>query len=99
LQQWECRECLRQQPRGSATDISAVKESQCDQCIQERFRYDSGWGLDIKLSNKFAQRLSQAEYLYTHFGNGCQFAIRSDNRGQNNFRLKSGLVIGWGGAN
>jgi outer membrane protein OmpA-like peptidoglycan-associated protein len=56
----------------------------------------AGGGFDIKLSKKFALRLIQAEYLYTRFGNSCQFALCSDNNNQNSFRLKSGIVIGWG---
>src|SRR5271167_1491731 len=51
----------------------------------------------VKFNKKFALRLVQAEYLYTRFGNDCQFAVCSNNNGQNSFRLKSGIVIGWGG--
>jgi hypothetical protein len=60
------------------------------------FALTAGGGFDIKLSKKFALRLIQAEYLYTRFGNSCQFALCSDNNNQNSFRLKSGIVIGWG---
>jgi opacity protein-like surface antigen/outer membrane protein OmpA-like peptidoglycan-associated protein len=62
------------------------------------FALTAGGGFDIKINKKFAIRLVQAEYLYTRFGNDCQFAICSNNNGQNSFRLKSGIVIGWGGA-
>ena len=62
------------------------------------FALTVGGGLDIKFNKKFALRLVQAEYLYTRFGNDCQFAVCSNNNGQNSFRLKSGIVIGWGGA-
>ena len=61
------------------------------------FALTAGGGLDIKFNKKFALRLVQAEYLYTRFGNDCQFAVCSNNNGQNSFRLKSGIVIGWGG--
>jgi opacity protein-like surface antigen len=58
-----------------------------------------GGGFDVQLNKKFALRLVQAEYLYTRFGNDCQFAICSNNNSQNSFRLKSGVVMSWGGAN
>jgi hypothetical protein len=63
---------------------------------KDAFALTAGGGFDIKLSKKFALRLIQAEYLYTRFGNSCQFALCSDNNNQNSFRLKSGIVIGWG---
>jgi opacity protein-like surface antigen len=62
------------------------------------FAMTVGGGVDVMLNKKFALRLFQAEYLYTRFGNDCQFAICSDNNNQNSFRLKSGLVMSWGGA-
>jgi outer membrane protein OmpA-like peptidoglycan-associated protein len=61
------------------------------------FALTAGGGLDIKLNKKFALRLFQAEYLYTRFGNDCPFAICSNNNSQNSFRLKSGIVMSWGG--
>jgi hypothetical protein len=63
---------------------------------KDAFALTAGGGFDIKLSKKFALRPIQAEYLYTRFGNSCQFALCSDNNNQNSFRLKSGIVIGWG---
>jgi opacity protein-like surface antigen len=62
------------------------------------FAMTVGGGMDYKINKKFALRLVQAEYLYTHFGNGCEFAICSNNNNQNSFRLKSGIVMSWGGA-
>ena len=38
----------------------------------------------------------QAEYLYTRFGNDCGLPVCSNNNNQNSFRLKSGIVMGWG---
>ena len=61
------------------------------------FALTAGGGFDIKLNKKFAIRLIQAEYLYTRFGNNCQLQLCSNNNNQNSFRLKSGIVIGWGG--
>jgi opacity protein-like surface antigen len=60
------------------------------------FAMTVGGGFDIKLNKKFAIRLVQAEYLYTRFGNDCPLAYCSQNNSQNSFRLKSGVVIGWG---
>jgi len=60
------------------------------------FALTAGGGFDVKLSPRFALRLIQAEYMYTRFGNECALAICSQNNSQNSFRLKSGIVIGWG---
>jgi opacity protein-like surface antigen len=57
-----------------------------------------GGGVEMKLSRKFSLRLVQAEYLYTRFGNSCSFPVCGQNNHQNSFRLKSGIVIGWGGS-
>ncbi len=62
------------------------------------FAMTVGGGFDVPLSKKFALRLVQAEYLYTRFGNSCAFAYCSNNNNQNSFRLKSGIVMSWGGA-
>jgi opacity protein-like surface antigen len=57
-----------------------------------------GGGFDIKINKKLSIRLIQAEYLYTRFGNQCAFAVcNNSNRSQNSFRLKSGIVMAWGG--
>ena len=61
------------------------------------FALTAGGGFDIKMSKKFSIRLVQAEYLYTRFGNNCGFPVCSQNNSQNSFRLKSGIVINWGG--
>jgi opacity protein-like surface antigen len=58
-----------------------------------------GGGFDIKINKKFSLRPAQLEYLYTRFGNSCPYTVCTDNNNQNSFRLKSGIVIGWGGAN
>jgi opacity protein-like surface antigen len=60
------------------------------------FSLSVGGGFDIKLNQKIAIRLVQAEYLYTRFGNDCPLAICSNNNSQNSFRLKSGIVLSWG---
>jgi opacity protein-like surface antigen len=56
------------------------------------FAMTAGGGFDFKLTKKIAFRVIQAEYFYTRFGNNI-----FNNSSQNNFRLKSGIVIGWGG--
>lgn len=58
------------------------------------FGMTAGGGFDIKLTNKISLRPVQAEYFYTRFGNNVSFLT---NVNQNNFRLKSGIVIAWGG--
>ena len=60
------------------------------------FALTAGGGFDVKLNKKFALRLIQAEYMYTRFGNDCPLAVCTQNNSQNSFRLKSGIVIGWG---
>ena len=57
-----------------------------------------GGGFDIKLNKKFSLRPVQAEYLYTRFGNSCPYTVCTNNNNQNSFRLKSGIVVGWGGS-
>lgn len=61
------------------------------------FAMTAGAGFDIKVKKKVGLRLVRADYLYTHFGNGCSLPVCSGNE-QNRFRLKSGIVIGWGEA-
>jgi Outer membrane protein beta-barrel domain len=56
-----------------------------------------GGGFDIKVSRRFSLRPIQAEYLYTRFGNDCPYTVCTNNNNQNSFRLKSGIVMGWGG--
>jgi hypothetical protein len=60
------------------------------------FAMTVGEGLDIKLSKLFAFRPVQLEYLYTRFGNDCPLSVCNNNN-QNSFRLKSGVVMSWGG--
>ena len=62
------------------------------------FGLSVGGGFDLRLSKKVSWRVVQAEYLYSRFGNDCQLAYCSNNNNQNSFRLKSALVVGWGGA-
>ena len=77
--------------------LPAVANSTATTFSKNAFAMTAGGGFDIKLSKKIALRLVQVEYLYTRFGNSCAFPICSQNNNQNSFRLKSGIVIGWGG--
>jgi opacity protein-like surface antigen len=63
------------------------------------FAMTVGGGFDIPINKKFAIRLVQAEYLYTRFGNNCAVVYCTENNNQNSFRLKSGIVMSFGGAN
>ncbi len=85
-------------PTANGTVIIVPRNPNATSASKNAFALTVGGGVDVKLNKKFALRLFQAEYLYTRFGNDCQFAICSNNNGQNSFRLKSGIVIGWGGA-
>jgi opacity protein-like surface antigen len=58
------------------------------------FGMTAGGGFDIKLSKKISFRAIQAEYFYTRFGNNVAVL---NNVHQNNVRIKSGIVINWGG--
>jgi len=62
------------------------------------FAMTVGGGFDIKINKKLSLRPVQAEYLYTRFGNDCNLQVCTFNNNQNSFRLKSGLVINWGGS-
>jgi opacity protein-like surface antigen len=90
-----------------ANRLSATCKSSAFGCVnatagatftKTAFALTAGGGFDIALNKKFAIRLVQAEYLYTLFGNDCPLAVCNNNNSQNSFRLKSGIVIGWGGS-
>jgi opacity protein-like surface antigen len=93
-----CGSVTAVQPLPTSTTIVVVTNPNATSISRSAFAMTVGGGFDIKLNKKFAIRLVQAEYLYTRFGNACNFAVCSDNRSQNSFRLKSGIVVGWGGA-
>lgn len=54
------------------------------------FALTAGGGLDVSLSKHFSLRMIQADYYFTHFGNGV-------NDRQNNLRIGAGLVFHIGG--
>ncbi|MGO8984238.1 MAG: outer membrane protein [Terriglobales bacterium] len=62
------------------------------------FAMTVGGGFQYKVSKKLSIRPIQAEYLYTRFGNDCNLQVCTFNNNQNSFRLKSGIVLNWGGS-
>ena len=87
--------------------VSLTCHSDAQQCVnatngatfsKTAFAMTAGGGFQVKLSKKISLRPLQAEYLYTRFGNNCPLTACNDNRNQNSFRLKSGIVINWGGS-
>jgi opacity protein-like surface antigen len=77
----------------AATCLSRVGSSTYS---KNAFALAVGGGFDIQLSKKVSLRPVQAEYLYTRFGNACALSVCNNNNNQNNFRLKSGIVVAWG---
>jgi len=93
---------------GFGGDRASVKcQSSATSCLtaagsgsysRNAFALAVGGGFDIQINKKFSLRPIQAEYLYTRFGNACAASVCNNNNNQNNFRLKSGFVVGWGGS-
>ncbi len=69
-----------------------------DTFTKTAFAFTAGGGFDIKLTKRFSLRAIQADYLYTRFSSDCPIATCNGNDYQNNLRLESGIVIGWGGS-
>ncbi len=86
---------------GNRLKLSCDSGTPCsgDSYSKTAFALTAGGGFDVKINKKFSLRPIQAEYLYTRFGNSCSLQICSNNNNQNSFRLKSGIVIAWGGGN
>jgi opacity protein-like surface antigen len=84
---------------GARISLSCNNNTACSgtSFAKSAFAMTVGGGFDMKLSKKFSLRPVQAEYLYTRFGNSCPFTICTNNNNQNSFRLKSGIVVAWGG--
>jgi opacity protein-like surface antigen len=84
---------------GNRLSLSCNSNTSCNGTSYSKnaFALTAGGGFDIQLTKKISLRPIQAEYLYTRFGNSCEAALCSNNNNQNSFRLKSGIVIGWGG--
>jgi len=85
---------------GTRVKVSCNSGTPCagDSASKNAFAMTAGGGFEIKLNKKFTLRPVQAEYLYTRFGNNCLLMACTQNNNQNSFRLKSGVVINWGGS-
>jgi opacity protein-like surface antigen len=81
-----------------STATNCINKTAGSTLSKSAFAMTAGGGFDIKMSNKFAIRLIQAEYLYSRFGNDCPLVVCTQNNSQNSFRLKSGIVVSWGGS-
>jgi outer membrane protein OmpA-like peptidoglycan-associated protein len=62
---------------------------------QSTFAWTGGGGLDLRVHRHFALRIIQAEYLMTRF----QDYSTGTSSSQNDMRLSSGVVFGFGGGN
>jgi len=80
-----------------STAVTCVNATGGNSFSKNAFALTVGGGFDIKITKKFSIRPVQAEYLYTRFGNDCALVVCNGNNNQNSFRLKSGIVISWGG--
>jgi len=84
---------------GMRISLNCNNTSECSGTYaRNAFAMTVGGGFDYKLSKKLSLRPVQAEYLYTRFGNDCNLEVCTFNNNQNSFRLKSGIVINWGGS-
>jgi len=78
---------------------SAVTLSNCTGALctplpsENSLALTAGAGVDLKLTRRVALRLVQAEYMMTDFAN----LSTGDRQTQNDIRLSSGLVFGFGG--
>lgn len=79
----------------NSANLNCLNRTAAATFSQNAFAMTVGGGFDIRINNHVSLRAIQAEYLYTRFGNGCPFAVCSNNN-QNSFRLKSGIVFGFG---
>lgn len=65
---------------------------------EDAFAMTAGGGLDVMLHRHIAIRVIQAEYLMTRFANlTAGTSTTGDRQTQNDMRLSSGLVFGFGG--
>jgi len=79
--------------------IRASEEAICKSCapllpVENAFAMTAGGGLDIRVHNRFAIRVVQAEYMMPRFENLSTGASDS----QNNVRLSTGIVLRFGGS-
>ncbi len=88
---------------GTRLSFTCNNQNEAEFCIgnptysKNAFAMTVGGGFDIKINQKISLRPIQAEYLLTRFGNDCTAGQCFNFGNQNSFRLKSGIVIAWGG--
>jgi len=65
--------------------------------VQSSFAFTGGGGLDIRLTHHVSIRAVQAEYMMTRFQGVANGASTGVSASQNDLRLSSGLLFGFGG--
>ena len=82
---------------------SAVTASNCTGAacvvlpVQSSFAFTGGGGLDIRLTHHVSIRAVQAEYMMTRFDGVANGVSTGTSASQNDLRLSSGLLFGFGG--
>ena len=65
--------------------------------VQSSFAFTGGGGLDIRLTHHISIRAVQAEYMFTRFAGVTNGVSTGTSASQNDLRLSSGLLFGFGG--
>ena len=65
--------------------------------VQSSFAFTGGGGLDIRLTHRISVRAVQAEYMLTRFPDVVNGVSTGSSASQNDLRLSSGLLFGFGG--
>ena len=65
--------------------------------VQNSFALTGGGGLDIRLTHRISIRAVQAEYMLTRFPSVANGVSTGSSASQNDLRLSSGLLFGFGG--
>ena len=66
--------------------------------VQNTFAFTGGGGLDIRLTHRISIRAVQAEYMLTRFDGVANGVSTGSSASQNDLRLSSGLLFGFGGS-
>jgi opacity protein-like surface antigen len=83
----------------SAVTVSGCNGSACTPLpSQNSFALTGGGGLDIRITRHFSIRAVQAEYMMTRFADVSDGVSTGSSSMQNDLRLSSGLLFGFGGA-
>jgi opacity protein-like surface antigen len=65
--------------------------------VENTFAFTGGGGLDIRLTHHISIRAVQAEYMLTRFDGVANGVSTGSSTNQNDLRLSSGLLFGFGG--